>query len=101
LQPKSVLTRGRKSEFDNILDGEDSPLDESTEDTSQPNNSESATESCVRNFYCLTSPILASMYLHIYINSQSSRMIEFVGINFKVYIQNIFLVFLEAQVLMI
>ncbi|KAG6777775.1 hypothetical protein POTOM_017606 [Populus tomentosa] len=49
LQPKSVLTRGRKSEFDNILDGEDSPLDESTEDTSQPNNSESAIESCAED----------------------------------------------------
>ncbi|KAL9354496.1 hypothetical protein Peur_052466 [Populus x canadensis] len=47
--PKSVLTRGRKSEFENILDGEDSPLDESTEDTSQPNNSESATESCAED----------------------------------------------------
>ncbi|KAJ6936802.1 hypothetical protein NC652_011474 [Populus alba x Populus x berolinensis] len=47
--PKSVLSRGRKSEFDNILDGEDSPLDESTEDTSQPNNSESAIESCAED----------------------------------------------------
>ncbi|XP_011001196.1 PREDICTED: la-related protein 6C [Populus euphratica] len=47
--PKSVLTRGRKSEFDNILEEEDSSLDESTEDTFQPNNSESAIESCAED----------------------------------------------------
>ncbi|KAJ6766189.1 LA-RELATED PROTEIN 6C [Salix purpurea] len=47
--PKSVLTRGRMSEFDNILEEEDSSLDESMEDTSQPNNSESAIESFVED----------------------------------------------------
>ncbi|CAK7329812.1 unnamed protein product [Dovyalis caffra] len=39
--PKSVLSRGRKSEFD-IWEEEYSTLDESTQDTSRPNNSESA-----------------------------------------------------------
>ncbi|KAJ6707787.1 LA-RELATED PROTEIN 6C [Salix viminalis] len=47
--PKSVLTRGRKSEFDNILEEEDSSLDESLEHTSRPNNSESAIDSFVED----------------------------------------------------
>ncbi|KAJ6906002.1 LOW QUALITY PROTEIN: hypothetical protein NC652_023682 [Populus alba x Populus x berolinensis] len=42
--PKSVLPRGRRSEFD-IWDEEDSPRYESTVDTFKPNNSESVTES--------------------------------------------------------
>ncbi|KAL9333461.1 hypothetical protein Peur_073600 [Populus x canadensis] len=42
--PKSVLPRGRRSEFD-IWDEEDSPHYESTVDTFKPNNSESVTES--------------------------------------------------------
>ncbi|KAF9684274.1 hypothetical protein SADUNF_Sadunf04G0101000 [Salix dunnii] len=46
--PKSIRTRGRKTEFDNILEEEDSSLDESIEDTSRPNNSESAIESLGR-----------------------------------------------------
>uniref|UniRef100_A0A3N7FP65 HTH La-type RNA-binding domain-containing protein n=1 Tax=Populus trichocarpa TaxID=3694 RepID=A0A3N7FP65_POPTR len=42
--PKSVLPRGRRSEFD-IWDEEDSPHYESIVDTFKPNNSESVTES--------------------------------------------------------
>ncbi|XWS54841.1 hypothetical protein CRYUN_Cryun10bG0124100 [Craigia yunnanensis] len=40
LSPKSVL-KNRKSEFDGILDEDDSPLTEYSEDSSQPNNAES------------------------------------------------------------
>ena len=40
MQPKSVL-KTRKSEFNGILDEDDSPLAEYSEDSSQPNNAES------------------------------------------------------------
>ncbi|OMO74158.1 hypothetical protein CCACVL1_16925 [Corchorus capsularis] len=40
LSPKSVL-KSRKSEFDGILDDDDSPFPEYSEDSSQPNSSES------------------------------------------------------------
>lgn len=57
LQPKSVL-KGRKSEFDGILEEEDALVPELTEDTSQPNNAEPVTENNVSNFACALCIIL-------------------------------------------
>ncbi|XWS39990.1 hypothetical protein CRYUN_Cryun18bG0101800 [Craigia yunnanensis] len=47
-QPKSVL-KNRKSEFDGILDEDDSPFTEYSEDFSQPNNAESIENNAEEN----------------------------------------------------
>lgn len=46
MQPKSVL-KTRKSEFDGILDEDDSLLNETSDDSSQPNNTAESTENNV------------------------------------------------------
>ena len=50
MQPKSVL-KTRKPEFDGILDEDDSPFTENSDDSSQPNNAESTENNVSINLF--------------------------------------------------
>lgn len=78
VQPKSVL-KNRKSDFDGILDDDESPAPDSPEDSSQPNNIDLGIESNV-NLYLDTTHIIISFncYISVYFVKY-----EFVSIYFN------------------